>query len=78
MTSSATMTVVEVTKRSVRNLADTYSFERGRAYFAADPLGWSAQGSKSLGLGKGVSRIVFRAKAFGRHFTIFHGPWLGD
>jgi RHS repeat-associated protein len=39
-------------------------------------LGWSAQGSRSLGLGKGATRIVFRAKVFKVHVTIFRSRWL--
>jgi RHS repeat-associated protein len=40
-------------------------------------LGWSAQGSRALGLGKGLTRTVFRAKMFGRHVNLFYGRWLG-
>jgi hypothetical protein len=33
-------------------------------------LGWSAQGSRPLGLGKGLTRTVFRAKVFRRHINL--------
>lgn len=48
------------------------SLNRGQRF----AVGWSAMGSRGLGLGKGAARVVFRAKAFGRHYTIFHSRWL--
>ncbi|HEX6356663.1 hypothetical protein [Actinophytocola sp.] len=39
-------------------------------------LGWSAQNSRSVRLGKGLARQVFRAKIFTKHITILRGRWL--
>jgi hypothetical protein len=39
-------------------------------------LGWSARSSRSVGLGQGLARQVFRAKIFGKHVTILRGRWL--
>lgn len=39
-------------------------------------VGWSAQGSRSLGLGKGSARAVFRVGIGSYHRTVAYGKWL--
>ena len=39
-------------------------------------IGWSAQSSRSLGLGKGLARMIFRLKIGTYHKTIFRGRFL--